>query len=106
MLGKPLRDRRHICLEVTGDREVQNTCSHCTSALERMQQPAWHQYERALGSLDPAATDENAHNSFNDIESVVLRMGVHAGTLRVWLQPPFGDGVPPFRLISVRLEDG
>ena len=101
MLGKPLRDRRHLLLEITRDREVQNTRSACTAVLKIMRHSAWDQDEGALGSIEPALTNANAHRAFNHIESVVFRVGVRPGTLGVGLQPPLGDGVPSLCFVAV-----
>ena len=60
---------------------------------------------RALG-IDPAVADLNAHGPLNHIEDVVFRVGVRPWALRVWLQPPLGDGVSASCFVSICFEDG
>src|SRR5213593_3062897 len=64
------------------------------------------QDEGSPGGIDPAVANKNAHGSLNYIEDVVFRVGVRPWALRVWLQPPLGDGVSVSCFVSVCFEDG
>src|SRR5262245_59274673 len=107
MLDEPLRDPRHLRLEVAGDREIEDARPPPRApVLEIMKHPAWHEDEGASGSVDPAVAKEDAHRSFDHVKNVIFRVAVRSRSSRARLQPPFGDGVTPFRFISVCLEDG
>src|SRR5437868_10627856 len=54
----------------------------------------------------PRLTHQGTHGAFDDVEDVVFRMRVRARTLRVWLKPPFRNGVARFGFEFVGLKDG
>jgi hypothetical protein len=60
MLGKVFRDRGHILLEVSWDREVQDPRTARAAVFEIMGHSAWGQYKPAARGIDPAIINQEA----------------------------------------------
>src|ERR671911_300857 len=104
VVGEPLDDGRHVLLEGSRSGEVQDARALGAAVLEVVGHAARYQDERALGRVDPAVADLEGHGPVDDVEHVVLGMGVGPGAGGVRLQPPLRDGVPAGGLGAVRLE--
>jgi hypothetical protein len=105
MLGKPLRDARHVLLEVAGGRDVEHPGPPWAAVLEVVGHVPRHQDERPGARLDPFRADQHAHGAGEDVEHVVLRVRVRARALGVRVEPPLRDRIPLRGLRTVGLED-
>jgi len=105
MLGEPLRDTRHVLLEVARRRDIEDPGTFRAAVLEVMGHVARHHDERPGARLDPFGADQHAHRAGQDIEHVVLRMRMRAGPLGVRVEPPLRDRIQLPGLRTVGLED-
>lgn len=69
IVDEPLDDARHVLLEVSGMREVQDTGGSGTSVLEVVRDSGGNQDERSLRRVDPVISDEDGHGSFELAQS-------------------------------------
>src|SRR5262249_40491641 len=106
MLREPLSNTRHIPLEASRYREIQHTRTLFAPVLEVVRDATRREDKGTLRGVQPLVAHQKAHRALYDVEHVVFRVRVSARSLRMGLEPPFGDGVLAGGFRAVGLEHG
>src|SRR5690348_778071 len=105
MLCEPPHDVGHFMFETSGGIYADKTTFLRASIFKIVWDTTRNHRITTSLCLCPYSVDEQAYGSRQDVEDMVLRVGVRAWTRRSRLKPPFGNRVSRVSLLLVCQEE-
>jgi hypothetical protein len=103
---KPLHDARHGQLKAPWDIQTDESATIAPAILEIVRRAARNERIRTPRCMGPRTINDDAHRPLDNVEDMILRVGVGSRTSSIGVKPPLRNGVARIRLRSIRHEDG